>query len=251
MPAKEWAFILSTGRTGTDFFTKLFNSDAVPDAWSLHEPRPAFRARSYQLVARYHTTFERLYFQWPRMRWHKRSQKTWYIETNYHLFAAIPLIREAFPNAWIIHVIRDGRDVVTSWLNKYRYITNNHITPFQIPGDPAQEAWSLWNPVQKLSWYWKTVNELVASQSPDLWLRFEYLFTPPYTDLFHLLEALPLESYDPDRIQAMVSERVNPSKSQFFPAFQKWPQQWQQEFYAIAGPAMMRFGYGAPASSAE
>ena len=243
MQGKNWAFIISTGRTGTDFFTKLFNSEAIPDAWSLHEPRPAFRARSYELIGRRHTTFERFYFQWPRKRRHKRRPEKWYVETNYHLFAAIPLIREAFPNAWIIHVIRDGREVVTSWLNKYRYITNNHITPFQLRGDPAQEYWHTWNPVQKLSWYWKTVNELVEAQQPDLWLHFEALFQPPYKDLFRMLEALPLGQYDEAAIQTMAQQKVNRAPSQFFPPYERWPLQWQQAFNAIAGPAMNKFGY--------
>jgi hypothetical protein len=243
LAAKQRAFIVSTGRTGTDFFTTLFNSAAIPDAWSLHEPRPAFRARSYQLIGRQHTWFERLYFQFPRQRWHKPRAETWYVETNYHLFAAIPLIREAFPNAWIIHVIRDGRAVVTSWLNKYRYITNNHITPFSLPGDPAQADWPYWNPLQKLSWYWKTVNELVAEQQPDLWLSFEQLFRPPYADLYHMLDQLPLSYYDPDKVKELARRKVNRTQTPFFPSYEQWPRRWQEQFWHIAGPAMQRFGY--------
>ena len=243
MPAKQWAFIISTGRTGTDFFTTLFNSEAVPDAWSLHEPRPAFRARSYQLTGRPYTRFERLYFQIPRQRWHRRRPESWYVETNYHLFAAIPLIREAFPHAWIIHVIRDGRAVVTSWLNKYRYITNDHITPHCLPHDPATQEWAYWNPLQKLSWYWKTVNELVAAQQPDLWLSFEQLFQHPYPDLYYMLDQLPLEHYEPDKVKALAGERINRTQNRFFPSYEQWPQRWQAQFWAVAGPAMQRFGY--------
>ncbi len=71
-------FITSTGRTGTDFFTTLFN-DYVEKAWSLHEPRPTFRRRGQQMIGREHTVPELLdpkinkaknqffpqYTQWP------------------------------------------------------------------------------------------------------------------------------------------------------------------------------------------
>ncbi len=138
--------------------------------------------------------------------------------------------------------------MVTSWLNKYRYITNNHITPFQLPDDRAQDHWHAWNPVQKLSWYWKTVNELVADQQPDIWLHFEELFRPPYRDLFRMLEALPIGSYNDATIEGMVKQKVNRAPSRFFPPYEQWPRQWQEEFLEIAGPAMERFGYTIPDS---
>lgn len=239
---KQWAFIVSTGRTGTDFFTTLFNQK-VGNAWSLHEPSPAFRARSYQLIGRPHTLYEQYYFGFKRKWRHQKKVEQWYVETNYHLFAAIPLIRDVFPHSRIIHIVRDGRKVVTSWLNKYRYITNNHINPFQIPGDEAQNYWHQWNPLQKLSWYWKTVNELVETQQPDLWLSFESIFAPPHDDLFKLLDHLPDIQYNQQEVKALANEKVNKTQQNFFPDYEHWPDHWKDQFWAIAGDAMKRYGY--------
>ncbi len=242
IPDKHWAFVVSTGRTGTDFFTALFN-EMVDNAWSLHEPSPAFRARSYELVGRKHSLYEKYYFSLPRKWRHRKREEDWYVETNYHLFAAIPLIRDAFTNQRIIHIIRDGRKVVTSWLNKYRYITNNHITPFHIHGDSARDKWQSWNALQKLSWYWKTVNETVEAQNPDFWLSFENIFQPPHTDLFKLLEGLPGIGYNSEKVKAMAGKKVNKTHQNFFPDYEEWPDHWKNQFWEIAGDAMKRFGY--------
>ncbi|PSR03736.1 MAG: hypothetical protein BRD50_05300 [Bacteroidetes bacterium SW_11_45_7] len=241
-PAKQKAFIVSTGRTGTDFFTSLFN-DHISNTWSLHEPKPAFRARSYQLVGRSHTIFEKYYFKIPRKRRHKDHPEKWYIETNYHLFAAMPLIRDAFADSFIIHIVRDGREVVTSWLNKYRYITNDHITPYDIPGDPAQHYWNKWNPLQKLSWYWRTVNEIVETQQPDLWLHFEKIFQNHQDDLAELLKRMEGIDYDWEQVRAIASRKVNKTQQPFFPHYVEWPLHWQDQFLAIAGDTMERYGY--------
>ncbi len=239
---KKKAFIVSTGRTGTDFFTSLFN-DHISNTWSLHEPKPAFRARSYKLVGRTHTLFEKYYFKMPRQRRHKDHPGKWYIETNYHLFAAIPLIRDAFPHSLIVHIVRDGREVVTSWLNKYRYITNDHITPHHIPGDPAQPYWKNWNPLQKLSWYWKTVNEMVEAHQPDLWLHFEKIFQQNHEDLAVLLQNLSGIDYEWEQVKEIAGKKVNKTQQPFFPDYAEWPRHWQDQFLAIAGDTMERYGY--------
>jgi len=240
---QQMAFIFSTGRTGTDFFTTLFN-EQVSNAWSLHEPNPAFRARSYQLVSRAPNLYKKLYFKIPRQWRHRKHPEKWYVETNYHLFAAIPLIRSTFPAGKLVHIVRDGRKVVTSWLNRYRYITNDHITPYDLTQNPARASWKQWNPLQKLSWYWKTVNEMVESQDPDLWLKFENIFQgPEHKDLFTLLEHLPGIDYDEAEIKALAGQSVNKNSIKFFPDYEGWPQFWKDQFWEIAGDTMTHYGY--------
>lgn len=236
-------FILSTGRTGTDLFTRLFN-EAVPDAWSLHEPSPAFRRRGQQLLSRESTRFERSYFKVPRSIRHSKRQEKLYVETNYHLFACIPLIRKSFPDAFIVHIIRDGREVVSSWLNKWRYITNDHITPFHIPLHPDQENWEDWDPLQRNAWYWRTVQELVEHEGVDLTLRFEEIFKGDRQAVYTLLDALEDRvTYDPKKVQALLTEKVNSSPRDFFPPYAEWPEHWKERFDAIAGPKMRELGY--------
>lgn len=238
----HYAFITSTGRTGTDFFTYLF-SEVVKNSWSQHEPKPAFRRRSYAYLSRKPSLYDELYFGLSRKWFNRNKNKDWYVETNYHLFDATPLIRNVFPDALTIHIIRDGRQVVRSWLNRYRYITNDHITPFHLPGDPAQELWNEWNPIQKLSWYWKTINQQATRLQPDLYIHFEDIFTAKNSAIFDILAAMPGIDYEADKVTQALKHRVNSTRHDFFPKFEKWPEEWQQQFWEIAGDEMLNQGY--------
>lgn len=237
-------FFTSTGRTGTDFFTTLFN-DAIEDSWSLHEPHPAFRRRARHLMSKKYTPYEYFYFQTARRRRHLMHKETWYVETNYHLFAAIPLIRKTFPNGVVIHIVRDGRAVVTSWLNRYRYVVDQHISPFNIPGDPAQELWENWNPLQKLSWYWKTVNSHILTTPPDMVVKFEEIFTknPEESRVFEILEKFKGLEYDRQKVIETLQKPINKNKVEFYPKYPEWPQAWKDQFWDIAGEQMEYWGY--------
>jgi len=235
-------FVTSTGRTGTDFFTTLFN-EYVGNAWSLHEPRPAFRRRSHQLISREPTLFDKLYFKLPRIKKHRKHDEEWYVETNYHLATAIDFVREVFPQTTVIHVIRDGRDVVTSWLNKYRYITNDHLLPEHVGDAEAMKSWESWNPLQKLAWYWKTINQLAGQSEPDMWLRFEDIFAGDKKAVFEVLERFEGLDYERSQVQQLLERKVNKTRTPFFPPYEQWPSLWKEQFDEIAGDAMKRFGY--------
>lgn len=238
----QYAFISSTGRTGTDFFTHLFNH-VVQNSWSQHEPRPAFRRRSYRLMAHPHSAIDKHYFRLTRQWMNVGHHERWYVETNYHLFSAMPLLRDAFPGCLTAHIIRDGRAVVRSWLNRGRYIVDDHITPFHLDDDPAQEHWNHWNAVQKLAWYWKTINRTAERRQPDLLLRFENIFRQENSEIYRLLERMEGLVYSEEAISAALGRRVNQSVNPFIPRFEQWPTLWQRQFWEVAGDEMERLGY--------
>ena len=238
------AFFTSTGRTGTDFFTTLFN-EAVENAWSIHEPKPAFRRRAKKNINGQFGVFDIAYFKLPRMWEHRKHKEEWYVETNYHLFAYIPVIRKAFPDALVFHIVRDGRDVVTSWLNRYRYITNEHITPFDTGDKEAQKEWERWNPLQKLSWYWKTVNNHAFQQNPDLLIRFEDIFRQKGgKEIWKILSQFENIEYSQEKAEKLLKQPVNKNNQEFFPKYREWPKKWKDQFWEIAGKEMAWFGYG-------
>ncbi len=195
-------------------------------------------------MSRQHTMYEKYYFRASRHWMHLGHPQEWYVETNYHLFASIPLIRDAFPDALVFHIVRDGRDVVTSWLNRWRYITNDHMTPFHIPNDPAQQYWHEWNPLQKLAWYWKTVNNHARNQNPDMIITFEDLFKHRQEIIFDILDKFEGISYDREKVLASLQTKVNRNKIEFFPKYKEWPEHWKTQFWEIAGETMESFGYG-------
>jgi hypothetical protein len=240
MPA---IFITSTGRTGTWFITRLVN-EAVENAWSLHEPKPHFKREGWELLKNQPTKWHAVYFKWPRQWRQLQHAEQWYVESNYHLFACIPLIRQVWPGATIVHVVRDGRPVVRSWLNRNRYLGHDHIKPAFFPDSPIDEkTWQSWNPVQKNAWYWQAINSFARQQEPDYLLSFEQMFYPPYKDLYTLLDIMPDVRYQSRDVESMLNERINKTQHSFFPYFEEWPLQWREQFWSIAGKEMAALGY--------
>ena len=237
-------FFVSTGRTGTTFITKFFNA-VVNNAFSLHEPRPVFRRPKAFFYSGKYKTYHKLRFQLTRNYWKWKHEEDWYVESNHHLFAAIPLIRASFPEAKIVHIVRDGRPMVTSWLNRYRYITNNNLPAAAIQDLEAMAAWDNWTPLQKTTWYWKTVNAHMRTTSPDVTVKFENLFTenPEESQFFDILDSMHGVSYEREEVLKFLTKKVNKNKQQFFPDYEAWPAQWKEDFWEIAGEEMAYHGY--------
>ena len=236
------AFITSTGRTGTGYFKYLFN-DTVKNTYALHEPQPAFRSRSGRLISEGLKFGDVPYFKSARIWRHMFANKEVYIECNYHLASGMDVVRKAFPQAPIIHIIRDGRSIVTSWLNRNRYITNDHITPFEVKYKDAMAKWDKWNPLQRNTWYWKTINLNAQSKNPDLFIKFEEIFNKENTRLFEMLDLIGGLDYDKAEVQKTLEIKRNATKQEFFPKYKDWPEQWKEQYWEIAGDTMKHFGY--------
>lgn len=236
-------FMTSTGRTGTGFFVRFFNN-LVENAWSEHEPKPAFRSRAGNIIKNGHSTYEKYYFKYSRLMMGLGKGDQWFVECNYHLACTIPLLRETFPDSNVIHTIRDGRSIVTSWLNRYRYIQSDHISPFETGDLEAQKHWEQWNPLQKLAWNWKTVNLVAEKNNPDLFLKFEDIFKKddPST-LFKILDTMPDLKYDKEKAAEQLKVKDNYTRIDFFPKYKDWPELWKEQFWEIAGDTMNHFGY--------
>lgn len=240
-------FTLATGRTGTTFLAKFFN-DVIPGTIARGEDKPAFLRRGYEMVSRDSNPAERLYFRIPRdRRMRKHPDKVWYIDTNNRLFACgDKVIRKVYPEARIYQVVRDGRDVVRSWLNRGRYFPADkglRLTAAMVPGDPYQDKWDSMNALQKITWNWITNNRIIESQNPDSLYFFEGFFNAPYSEMFRLLNSLEGINYDRETVLTALQEIVNPSPSYLFPKWDEWPQLWKEQFWEIAGPTMEHYGY--------
>jgi hypothetical protein len=83
-------------------------------SWGIHlEKREIAGCRSFSDVAR------RVFEAWAR----KEGKPRWGGKTP-HYVLEIPVLHQLFPDARVIHIIRDGRDVALSWL-KTRYEPQN------------------------------------------------------------------------------------------------------------------------------
>lgn len=175
-------FILSTGRTGTQFFEDYFNKTS--DAVCRHEPWPSRRFKflsnlylnrkvSARRVSRiYHKSRKKLF----------RSLKGRnYIESSNFIFGCMNPLKEHYEEVKIIHIVRHPLSYITSHLGKgfwrgHKRFFARYI-PFWLEKLPVEDRS---DPIELLAARWNYVNRQIGSYAfghPYLRIRFEDLFS--------------------------------------------------------------------------
>jgi hypothetical protein len=179
-------FILGTGRCGTLQISELLQSTKVVE--SHHEYlfenilKPAVLYKmNYICDKDIRSILKEVYT--PAI--HYSSKKTWIDSSNALPWVVQPLY-DLFPNAIFIHIVRDGRKVVSSFFNKFNNIIyddesvsilmnwlegegimpppeKKYWRPTPLPGEDFYKEFSLYDRFERLSYYWKEVNLSIQS----------------------------------------------------------------------------------------
>ena len=164
----------------------------------------------------------------------------------------IPQIKREIPDALVVHIIRDGRDVALS-LAKQKW-----IRPF--PWQREQDV-----PVAGLFWEWlvsKGRSFAPVLGSDYLEVRFEELVRNPRETLSTISRFIE-HDLDYDRIQRVAigsvrepnSSFANQSSSQPFDPVGRWKQSFSSEglasFEGLVGPFLQELGYPLASPAAE
>ncbi|TFH27087.1 MAG: hypothetical protein E4H10_05005 [Bacteroidia bacterium] len=175
-------FILSTGRTGTQFFEDYFNQTSK--AMCRHEPWPSRRFKflsnlylnqkvSPQRVGRIYRNSRKKLF---------RSLKgRSYIESSNFIFGCMPPLKEMYGEVKIIHIVRHPLSYVSSHLGKgfwkgHKRFFAKHVPYWLETLDVEDRS----DPLLLLAARWNYVNTRIASYVdgyPYLRIRFEDLFS--------------------------------------------------------------------------
>src|SRR5262249_25879885 len=98
-----------------------------------------------------------------------------YCDANAFGFNFINYLHTKFPRARFIHLVRDGYACVRSWSRRAASTYPDEIPnaesiswllakPVPLPSDPVFGAWRGFDRVQKVSWFWNTVNANIAER---------------------------------------------------------------------------------------
>lgn len=101
------------------------------------------------------------------------GQKVYGEVSHFHL-RMIPELKKAFPNAFFIHNVRNGKDMVTSW-----YYIEKVKSPAWLGLDKIIEGFNEMDKFEKICWMWKYWNEKADEEIPTM-VRiedFEHLLT--------------------------------------------------------------------------
>ena len=260
-------FILGSGRSGTFQMTKLLESiddieahheylfENVLKTAVLYRMKLVSRARVLSLLKE--TYGAAIHY----------SDKKYWVDSSNALPWLIDCLYELFPNAVFIHLLRDGRIVVSSFFNKFpsimyedgcvdvlsKWISDpkSHIEPpaekkywrpLPIKNEPFFDEFSKFNRFQRLCYYWQDINYKIKESLITVPVQQKYVFylerlVKDAEDLKKFLAIFEIV-YEQKFLESL-KRPVNVHIPKNFPFSLKQ----QNSFNAIAGGAMKEFGY--------
>jgi len=218
------AFILSTGRTGTQFFEDYINGTSE-NTMCLHEPKPSRRFKflsNMYLQKKVHPKTICYIFKQSRKKIGKRAGGNNYVESSNFIFGCIPALNTCMDDIKVLHIIRDPYTYVVSHLNKgfwrgHKKFFAKHVRYWVEGLDMDRRSKN--DPVKVLLERWVYVNRQIESYAESnhyLVVRFEDLFSkdqntslPALNNIRDFLELQPLEGSENEK---WLTKRKNISK---------------------------------------
>ena len=256
-------FIVSTGRTGTHFLARFFRS-LSPAIDSRHEPDPDFLKLGVKYARGKVSLEDAAGVIRARRLWIadsiRKNNKNIYIESNNRYFSLIPILWGNFPQAKIIHIVRDGRDVVRSTMNRDFYTPGDGIyfrkkmrlqaTDFS--DDPYCNKWGSMTQFQKCCWHWVKkdgfIYQAIKGDSRAVTVKFRDIFNKEsnYQGLWEIVNFMDIGINREDfrkQCSLAMDKKINVSKREDFPHWRQWSGEQREQFMSIAGEYMELYGY--------
>jgi hypothetical protein len=262
--------VLSTGRTGTQALAHYFNT-AYDNVTALHEPKPTrhFRMMSNRAMTgklNRETAVRALVRS--RRRLVEKITRPIYVESNWYLYGFLEPLKEVFGRPKILHVVRDPRTFIPSYINygtfsglkkvAAEFLPYWYLKPEQYEANPAK-TWKQMSQPERLAWHWHVVNREIdrgaALYGEDyLLLRYEDLF-PREKDaaaktlpagLARLLDWVGLAPNE--QLIQLLGDKRNASRNRGYPKWGQWDEPSRAAVLAMCGEQMERYGYGTAAA---
>lgn len=172
-PQTKLFFVVTTGRSGSKTIAHVLSQH--PQIYCAHEPRPQLIRLSTDL-AHGKLTYDQVKEELQDIYFNSVSAVEVYGECDQKLFNLIPLLNELFPSSKFIWLLRDGRDVVASAVNRswfsekdvengsptgieYRERWNYYRLNGGKSGFFDTDEWEQLSPFERNCWYWYYVND--------------------------------------------------------------------------------------------
>ncbi|MGH8488799.1 MAG: sulfotransferase [Gammaproteobacteria bacterium] len=159
-----------------------------------------------------------------------------YAEANVYLGHFIGTLDQVFPDATLVHLHRDPKDVIRSLINRDWYDTPEDDRHPSVPVD----GWSQMSQFEKACWYVRAVNESLIARCPKR-IRFEEMVADSSTFTADL-EALGISVY-PLLAAPLFGRPLNLSYHTEFPDYEHWGAEIKAIYHAICGGLRRDLGY--------
>ena len=237
-------FILAMGRSGTMFLSRLLNKS--DNALVYHEPVEgdilayinSFHNENKSLSYIKNFRKKEIYLRI------KNKQIKCYGEVNSRLRRHCFALKKNFDKAILLHLVRNGKDVVSSIMNRWAF-TPTDVGTYKViappPNDPYHSKWPSMSRFEQVCWYWQVDNAYLRRHISNH-IKFELLLSDYDCFVERVLEPLSLRiSYAV--WQKMVEKPVNVSFKTTFPKWSEWDRSLKEKFVRICGDEMVANGY--------
>lgn len=236
-------FILAQGRSGTAFLADLLNQSQ--NSHVCHEP--VFEDLNAYVKAYYSPQAAENYMQ--RFRKKEIYLRMWHIPTSVYgevnsiLRRHANAIKSAFPDATLIHLVRDGREVVRSMISRTTMTEKDRISTkiHPVKSDPWRNQWDQMDRFSRLCWYWQTENAYLRT-TLNKTVQFDKILAN--YDYFHneILRPCHIDIGQEIWARAIASPR-NATDMYHMPKWADWTSEQQEIFKNICGDEMVKSGY--------
>jgi hypothetical protein len=248
-------YVFSTGRVGSTYISKILSS-LIHDKMVVHQQK---YARIINILGHM-----RLTGVLPKSLFSKFSNV--FYKSELPVSTSDPLISvfiSFYLNQFdkndykVLHLIRDPRDFVTSFMNwknrKLSGLVAHHLTPFWQPNPfLAKEIsfmkWVQMSKFEHYCWLWNYKNSFFYNNFKNSnnykLIKLEDLTNSKATETWQLiLDFLNIKNSEKISKQ-LFRKKVNPSEKIYFPAWKDWSNSQSRILNKNCGKLMLMFGYG-------
>lgn len=248
------AFVLSTGRTGTQFLAQYMAAN-YSNVMSVHEPPPSYHLRvaaNAHMSGRLSAAAMAALLRLSRRKILHALAAELYFESNNFLAGAVDVLDTLAPEVSIIHVVRDPREYVRSALNHGAWTGRkwlaSHLVPYWLPDLRPTLRGRRPSPVGIFAAHWVMVNRTLAERGARCHryfrLRYEDIFDDGNTGLQALCRMVGLPDLG-TQVRLSARERVNAGRLRVMEHWPAWTQAQCVELDEICRGWMPEYGYGA------
>jgi hypothetical protein len=176
-----------------------------------------------------------------------------YVETNNRVTYIADLLLELYPKSRFVHVFRHPYDFIRSGMRRAYY--NGHMRDsariIPAPEDPYRSQWATLSAMEKVAWYWATVNSeciQFLDQVPShqkMSFSSERFFEAPPALIGRLFDFISSADYHPLRsdVERVMNTRYNAQKEGRFSPPTEWTDQQIGSINEIVGPVATQLSY--------
>ena len=166
-----------------------------------------------------------------------------YGEVNGMLRCHAEAIKKAFPNAILIHLVRDGRDVVRSVMSRRTMTIKNPFSMGMHPAeqDPWKTRWKEMDRFSRICWLWQVENSRLRT-SIGKTVQFEKILSSYEYFYGEILEPCHI-NIDKKIWKVAISSPRNTTSNFQMNKWDHWPLEQQKVFREICGDEMAKCGY--------